>query len=172
MPTKTKTAGPESSLRKWLQKHMVGILEMTWHEDREINPGVPDLSYVVKPGNFETGWLELKAVLPSPAVCRARREVSPIGFMLTDSSEKIKFEIEPSQHEWMSNHAARVPCHFLLGYGEWYFLLDAKYHRLLVVSQTIHYLRHLSVMFCHESELRVKLAHELAELTDRYRHVE
>lgn len=141
---------------------------MTWHEDREVNPGVPDLSYVVKPGNFETGWLELKRVLPSPATCDARPQTSR---HTPRPDEKIKFELEASQHQWISQHHHRVPVHFLLGYGAEYYLLDGRFHRDLVKPVTIHQLRHWGNHYS-EADLRVGLAEKLAEFTDRYRHVE
>lgn len=126
---------------------------MTWHEDREINPGVPDLSYVVKPGRFETGWLELKAVLRTPG------------------TSDVQYEIEPSQHTWVEAHCRRVPVHFLLGHGDEYYLLDGQHHKKLVRAISLKTLEELGHRF-HESELRAGLAQKLADFTDRERHVE
>lgn len=32
------------------------------HESHEMGPGIPDLSFVMRGGEFETGWMELKVV--------------------------------------------------------------------------------------------------------------
>ena len=61
---------PESKLRRSVDSRMAGSWLFTWHEDREISPGVPDLHYVMKPTGeigdigteYRVGWLELKAI--------------------------------------------------------------------------------------------------------------
>jgi hypothetical protein len=116
MPTKL-----ELKLRRDLKSRMGGHWLLTWHEDKEISPGVPDASYVMlssstipatKPG-FETGWLELKA-------CE-----EPKG----DAS--LNFQIEPSQHQWIGAHSGRVPIHFLVAVGEMWFFIHARHHQAL-----------------------------------------
>jgi hypothetical protein len=89
---------------------------MTWHEDREISPGVPDLSYVLLGDDCETGWLELKATL-SPG-------------------KSVTFKIEPSQHRWIRMHLGRIPIHFLVAWGDQWYFIDAKHHERLALSIT------------------------------------
>lgn len=88
---------------------MLGLWIRTWHEDKEITPGVPDLSYVII-GGYETGWLELKAV---------------------EESDKFQFEIEPSQHQWIEAHCEWVPVHFLAAVGNDWFVVPGRYHKEL-----------------------------------------
>lgn len=81
---------------------MAGQWNMTWHEDREISPGVPDLSYVMRGGDYEMGWLELKA--------------------------GKDFEVESSQHRWIQRHLGLIPIHFLVALGDYWVLVDGTRH--------------------------------------------
>lgn len=111
--THMKKADPEMELRHNLAKAMRGKWRLTWHEDREIGPGVPDLSYVIlNPGRHQTGWIELKAIR------------DPGG-------SPFKLKIEPSQHNWMNDHMELVPVHFLVGVGANIYLIDGRYHPVL-----------------------------------------
>jgi len=89
---------------------MVGLWIRTWHEDKEISPGVPDLSYVMLGGTFETGWIELKA---------------------ENESKWVKFRIEPSQHQWIRNHHNLIPVHFLVAVGDDWYLIPGNCHEEL-----------------------------------------
>lgn len=83
---------------------MRGLWYMTWHETGAISPGVPDLSYVMRGGGFETGWLELKGV---------------------------DGVVEQSQHDWMANHATLIPVHFLVIDKLNWWLIPGVFHKEL-----------------------------------------
>lgn len=74
---------------------------LTWHEDGQVSPGVPDASYVMNDGGYETGWLELKAG---------------------------EFVIRPSQHQWIEKHWRRVPIHVLIEVGHLWYLVPGEFH--------------------------------------------
>jgi hypothetical protein len=99
----------ETLLRRDLSTRMRSKWTLTWHEDREVSPGVLDVSYVMKEPGHETGWLELKAPIPS--------------------NPGVLIKVEPSQHEWIDVHYGRVPLHFLVAVGSRWFFVDAKWHR-------------------------------------------
>lgn len=98
---------------------------MTWHEDREITPGVPDLSYVMLGPGHETGWMELKAT--------------------EDVGKPAKFKIEQSQHQWIQFHLGRVPIHFLIGWGPDCLFVHAKHHVRLSEPITLSQLSEISI---------------------------
>lgn len=89
---------PETKLRSFIIHPMKEHWMMTWHEDREISPGVPDLHYVMKgePGEqFRVGWLELKAI--DTRITKSQR----IG-------------VEASQHQYLRRWVPLMPIHFLV----------------------------------------------------------
>lgn len=131
---------------------MRGIWTMTWHEDREINPGVPDVSYVMNGGNYETGWLELKAVKTGPNV-----------------AGEYKFKVEPSQHEWMKNHHNKIPVHFLLKTPNRIWLLPGEFHHALANPISTRALSSLSVAGMFPQNMRMVLYEYLRKYTDRRR---
>jgi hypothetical protein len=106
---------------------------MTWHEDREISPGVPDLSYVLLGNDCETGWLELKASL--------------------SSSKSTTFKIEPSQHQWIGAHVGKIPIHFLVAWGDQWYFIDAKHHERLALSITKTELAAIAIRSFHEKSV-------------------
>lgn len=112
------------------------ILLITWHEDREINPGVPDVSYVPinDLGYHQTGWLELKAI-----------DWPEDPLILGRSIPRAKFKIEPSQHQWIGRHLNRIPIHFLVAYGPRCFFVDAIHHRRLAEPTQVTELAQISV---------------------------
>jgi hypothetical protein len=101
----------ELDLRRRLSRGMGDRWRLTWHEDGRVNPGVPDLSFVMNDGNYETGWLELK-------VAKLR-------------NSKWEVKIEPGQHQWMELHAGLVPAYFLVEAYENWVLVDGRYHNML-----------------------------------------
>lgn len=122
---------------------------MTWHEDRQVSPGVPDASYVMAGGDYETGWLELKAELPM---------------------DKIKFELQPAQHDWISRHHSVVPVHFLCAVGDYWFILDGSKHGLLAEPITVSGLKINSVANFSEADARSRLPLILKDVTARGRN--
>ncbi len=103
----------ELKYRQQLIAAMGGRWLAAIHVENHLNPGVPDLSYVMVGPGHETGWLELKAVM-RPA-----------------DDKPLKFQIEPSQHAWMTRYAHRVPTHFLIKVNECHYLIDGKLHSKL-----------------------------------------
>jgi len=103
----------ELTFRQNLVKLMGGRWIPSIHVENRLNPGVPDLSYVMYGAGHETGWLELKATTRSA----------------------MKFEVEQSQHQWMFKHAHRVPAHFLIevkaGPRSVYYLVSGTRHNEL-----------------------------------------
>jgi hypothetical protein len=82
---------------------MCGLWLRTWHEDREISPGVPDLSYLM-PGNCETGWLELKTG---------------------------NYVVKPAQIDWIKKHSNRCPVHILLEWKDFWHIIPGAYIQLV-----------------------------------------
>jgi hypothetical protein len=139
----------ELEFRKYLNKQMNGLWLMTWHEDGLVNPGVPDVSYVMN-GNCETGWLELKAIEGA------------------DKNGNYKFTLEPSQHRWIDAHHDRVPVHILCATDAVCWLVPGDLHRELFKAQSHKQLSEFSVGFQRE-QLRYILYDQLTLSTDRRR---
>lgn len=115
----------ELALRHKLKAQMKGQWLLTWHEDRHINPGVPDASFVMKGAGLngkghETGWMELKAIHGLDSVGMAR------------------FKVEPSQIEWVRNHGELIPCFFLVAAGDVWWLMDWTWHSSLANIHDSH----------------------------------
>ena len=87
---------------------------MTWHEDRQVSPGVPDLHYVPFAeggirGDFRVGWLELKAI---------DKDISP----------RNKIGVEASQHQYIRRWGIYMPIHFLVCIIDRVFVIPGRYH--------------------------------------------
>lgn len=93
-------------------KGLMGLWLPTIHVENHLNPGVPDLSYVMLKSDRETGWLELKVV---------------------PDENLLHFHIEPGQHTWMRQHSERVPAHFLLATPSMCYLMNGQFHNALAV---------------------------------------
>jgi len=141
---------PELRLRRQLAAAMVGSWVMTWHEDREVNPGVPDVSYVMVGGVYETGWLELKAQL--------------------DDSGPWKFKLEASQHKWIGNHLGKVPVHFLMATGDTFWLVPGERHKIFAKSVSKKDMLDISICSFTKAEMRAVLNGHLRALTHRRRY--
>lgn len=149
---RTSNRKPESKLRDFIKIQMSGRWIMTWHEDRDVNPGVPDISYVMSGEGYETGWLELKSVE-------------------NVKKETAHFEVQPAQHFWISNHHSRVPVHFLCSVDmSDFYLVPGSRH--IQVAQPIHLkeLEAISIERMSAADFAVRLAHNLRKLTLRGRH--
>lgn len=108
----------EAEFRTEIARAMRGYWLLTWHEDREINPGVPDLSYVFRGGRHQTGWLELKAIR-------------------WPDSDRFKFTLEPSQYQWIRDHCEHVPVHMLLASGRMFWLVNGRHAAKLDSALTL-----------------------------------
>lgn len=145
MPTKH-----EMEFRSFLNRQMNGLWELTWHEDGQVNPGVPDTSYVMH-DNCETGWMELKAIEG------------------VDKYGKYKFTLEPSQHRWIEQHYSRVPVHLLLATNHACWLVRGCWHRELLKALSYEQMNFLGIGFPREALRRI-LHTELTKATYRKRN--
>lgn len=143
----------ELEFRRRLIADMGGRWFASIHVENDLNPGIPDLSYVMAGPNHETGWLELKAM----------------------GRGKTKFKVESSQHQWMTRHAQRVPAHFLIEYGEewdanYYLVAGNMHHQLAATNGKEDAIR----LVCHSvftvDTLITELSKVLSAVTKRDRH--
>ncbi len=128
---------------------MSGIWLPSIHVENHLNPGVPDLSYVMLGGEYETGWLELKAVEDAPT---------------------ITIHVEPSQHRWIEAHCASVPVHLLLRVGRVAYLVCGSMHRRFLKSVTHEDLRSIALVGFQVEAMRAQLNKYLKEATFRGRY--
>lgn len=140
-----KTALPETRLRHELGAQMHKLWLITWHEDREINPGVPDISYVPRTGSYETGWLELKAIW------------APVN-------GQLKFKIRASQHDWIEAHCRRIPVHFLLAVDDTCYVVSGHFHGRIAEKITIQFLETIAIASFPITDM----APSLVALADRF----
>jgi hypothetical protein len=138
----------ELEFRKWLTRAMAGVWFPTIHVENHLNPGVPDLSFVMKPlpaRTFETGWLELKAM---------------------ELSKTLKITVEPGQHSWMEAHASLIPAYFLIEVSGKLYLVHGSRHGILLDPITPAALADISVIVAHQSDTSA-LAAALRDVTRR-----
>lgn len=126
---------------------------MTWHENKLVNPGVPDLSFVMKGGGYETGWLELKSETHD-GICFP-----------------LEYTVEASQHNWIRRHCTLAPVYFLLGSPHHFWVLDGQYHHLLAAPIPRDQLELYAEAQGHILELQPTLAVILRKLTDRVKRI-
>jgi hypothetical protein len=138
----------EQTFSHKLRLSMAGLWLCTRHEDGDVNPGVPDISFVMRNGNYETGWLELKA-------CPAR-----------DEGKRLDFKIESSQHQWMADHELLVPCYFLIEVGTVCFLVHGKHHATIANQPYLEKLEAIGIAI-KNAEIRAKLPPLLRDATKR-----
>ncbi len=125
---------------------------MTWHEDREISPGVPDLHYVmVKPDpneryDYQVGWLELKA---------KEKEIT----------KSNRVSVEPSQHQYLRRWASIMPIHFLVRIVDRVYVIPGKYHVELAAAGCMSDIAVLSVHQFYYKEIADELAPFLRKIT-------
>lgn len=100
---------PEQKFRDYLEPRMRDHWMMTWHEDRQVSPGVPDLHYVIDM-DCRVGWLEVKAI---------DKDISP----------KNKIGVEASQHQYIRRWHEYMPIHFLICIVERVFVIPGRYHK-------------------------------------------
>lgn len=141
---------PETILRRAVKIGMSGTWELTWHEDRQVSPGTPDISYVMLIGYCETGWLELKA-------------------LAVEAKEPYSFKLEPSQPEWMERHVNRIPVHFLVAVGKSCWLISGMDWKLLQKPIYRSTLDDIAYVRFEIPDMRAKLVPTLQQLTYRRR---
>jgi hypothetical protein len=126
---------PELQLRRQISKAWKKLWISTWHEDGDVNPGVPDISYVPVEGNCETGWLELKA------------EPFPVDPNTSDANPDhvVRFKFQPAQHIWIDLHLRRVPIHILAAIGCRLYIFHGDAHRTLAKGMTLRSINSLSI---------------------------
>jgi len=141
----------ELEFRQHLQKQMSGFWQLTLHENKLVNPGVPDLSFVMFGGECETGWLELKAIKAE--------------------SHMLKFKVESSQHSWMRLNAGMVPAYFLLSVNSEVFMVPGTLHTMLANPVDRQDLIDVSTAHMHRDRIREFLPSVLSIATTRARNV-
>ena len=147
------TSLPELKFRRFIEPLMREHWMMTWHEDREITPGVPDLHYVMKdsdpPGTqtgFRVGWLELKAI---------DSNVTP----------SQRFKIEPSQHQYIRRWHHHMPIHFMVRSIDDVFVIPGKYHTELASAVCLADVSILADLRFKDHEIAAKLPTFLRKIT-------
>ena len=135
----------ELKFRHFLGPAMVGNWMMTWHEDRHISPGVPDLHYVIDE-DCRVGWLELKA-------------------MDSELSNSSRVKVEPSQHQYFRRWRPYMPIHFLIRVKRTIYLVDSEHHAALPEVHNAHDMKMLCVTVCDQSDIAKILPPALKILT-------
>jgi len=139
-------------LRHRLKNSMAGEWLLTWHENGGIQPGVPDLSYVLLSPGHETGWLELKAT----------------DDILGNKPKKL-FKLESHQHQWIDAHWYLIPVHILCAVEDIWYLIPGVHHESIDEPLTAESLRSLSVIGFHYADCSQILTIALKSATRRDR---
>lgn len=138
---------PELNFRHYIEPKMREEWMMTWHEDRGISPGVPDLHYVMKSSHHHrVGWLELKAI------------DKPIG-----NSSKIG--VEASQHQYIRRWLHYMPIHFLVRVVDQVFVIPGKYHKELPNARCTADIAVITDLQFHQNLIAEELPRYLREQT-------
>lgn len=153
---KTPKRKSEDAFRDILAKAMKGHWAMTWHEDREISPGVPDCHFSMNPApedsyfgsvyRFEIGWLELKST---------DSDVTPSN----------RIGIEPSQHQYIRTWKDRTPIFFLVRVKEMVYLIPGERHSALAFAGSNEEIAQMAVSSFPQQEISEKLPHLLRGFT-------
>ena len=138
----------ELAFRQTLIREMNPYWTSTIHVENHLNPGVPDMSYVMRSPGCETGWLELKAIV---------------------FNERMSIQVERSQHQWMRDHARRVPAHFLINIGLECFLVDGRYNTIFTEMLTLEDLASRSIAVFSLKKMTTTLPKVLTQITKRGR---
>lgn len=142
----------ELQFRRNLCNQMTGKWLVTIHVESHLNPGVPDLSYVMAGDNHETGWLELKVIK-------------------WNVQNTTRVQIEPGQHAWMRDHSRRIPAHFLITDEETCWVISGKHYASLgLLPLSKDELKALAASTFAIKELPLKLSLVLAAETRRDRY--
>lgn len=142
---------PELKFRHFLAPKMQEYWLMTWHEDREISPGVPDLHYVMNSplgqlSEYRVGWLELKAV------------DNPLN-------SRTKISVEPSQHQYIRRWLDKMPMHFLVRVIDRIYIIPAKWSKEIAVARCDYDLSIIAADEFHQSLITERLPAYLREET-------
>lgn len=139
----------ELKFRKKLIDTMGGRWYPAIHVENHLNPGVPDLSYVMVANGHETGWLELKSVSVAAA---------------------LAIKVEQSQHMWMDKVAGRVPCHFAIEVGTDVYIVNGTDHSRVHTGMAPMELESLAIRRFHAPLIASELSAFFRTLTKRDRH--
>ena len=138
---------PELNFRHYIEPRMREEWMMTWHEDREISPGVPDLHYVMKGDvTFRVGWLELKAI------------DKPIG-------KTSYIGVEASQHQYIRKWKDHMPIHFLVRIETQVYLIPGAYSTHLALARCLADIKLLSLVEFPQGEIATHLPPILKSIT-------
>lgn len=116
----------------------------TWHEDREITPGVPDMHYCFM--GHRVGWLELKALHGNLAV-------------------RNRVTVEPSQKQYIRQWRTYMPIHFLVRINAHLYLIPGDFADSLGAVGTIQDIESISVLHIPQTKLVEQLIPKLKEIT-------
>ena len=143
----------ELNFRHLLAAKMKGRWLMSWHEDREISPGIPDLHYVMMDdfNDYRVGWLELKAVDE-------------------ELSSKVKIKIEPSQHQYITRWGNHTPIYFLIQVGKFVHLVDSQWHKEIPGMVETSALCGISMCWFRQDDIGTKLPTLLKSITRIQKH--
>lgn len=141
----------EIAFRKDLIERMHGRWLIAIHRESDLNPGIPDLSFVLTGQGHETGWLELK-------YCAYHKNAA------------LKLKIQSGQHMWMQRYAHRVPSFYFIRVHEHYFLVNGMFTNALAGPVTFDDLKRIATAHFHDTNLVTELTAKLSELTRRDRH--
>jgi hypothetical protein len=137
----------ELKFRRFLGPAMADQWMMTWHEDRHISPGVPDLHYVmIDEAAHRVGWLELKA-------------------MDIELSKLYRIRVEPSQHQYIRRWVPMMPIHFLIRVKRVIYLVDGKHHDALPEIHNANDMRLICTATCDQADIAKVLTPALKTLT-------
>jgi hypothetical protein len=151
---------PELRFRRFIDPLMADQWLMTWHEDREISPGVPDLHYVMKIDNsvnlsvahpdrvptYRVGWIELKA-------------------KDTNVTKSQRITVEPSQHQYIRRWYPHMPIHFMVRIIDDVFVIPGKYHKELASAICLADVSILSDLHFKDRDIVVALPPFLRQVT-------
>jgi hypothetical protein len=154
------TSLPELKFRRFIEPLMRDHWMMTWHEDREITPGVPDLHYVMKINetknmsvehpshapDYRVGWLELKS----------------IDVNVTASQ---RFKIEPSQHQYIRRWHRHMPIHFMVRTKDDVFVIPGKFHTELASAACLADVSILADLYFKDHDIATALPPFLRKIT-------
>jgi hypothetical protein len=139
----------ELNFRHYIEPRMKGLWLMTWHEDREISPGVPDLHYGFRPddlGEYQIGWLELKAT--DENICKSNR-----------------ISVEASQHQYYRRWLPLMKIHFLIRVKTRCYLIPGKWHEQIPKIDNENVLCSMDCIWFDQKDIAAVLPDALKDIT-------
>ncbi len=142
------TKKDEVDFRHYIEPRMRTHWKMTWHEDRCISPGVPDLHYCFLPEGttkYRIGWLELKASRVS-------------------LSKRNRIAVEPSQHQYYRRWLPMMPIHFLVRVETTIYLIPGELHDEIPYVDSENIFPSMSVCWFRQIDIASVLPEQLKSI--------